>query len=132
MPYATTAMPPRGGGFIGNIGAGGIGGGGAVGALDHWRARLRRGQYRKLASEIVYQDPDVETYRYDDLNPSGEATQRPPRPASMDRADLLLLVPILTTRVGSDRVFGDEMRFVLRRDGSRLMIRQILEEFQMP
>src|SRR4051812_32561626 len=34
----------------------------APSALDHWRLRLRRGQYRKLANEIVYQDADVETY----------------------------------------------------------------------
>jgi len=103
MGEATAAPLTRGGGG---------GTGGAIGALDHWRARLRRGQYRKLASEIVYQDPDVETYRYDELSVAG--TERPARPAAMDRTDLLLRVPILTTRVGSDRLFGDEMRFVLR------------------
>jgi hypothetical protein len=50
----------------------------------------------------------------------------------MARSDLLLRVPMLVVRAGSDRAFGDEMLFLLRRGGDRFRIRQIMEDFQMP
>lgn len=102
----------------------------ASAALEPWKARLRHGQYRRLANEIVYQDGDIETYRYEDLELA--ALGRPARPPDMQRSELLVRVPIRNARAGGDRLFGDEITFVLRRSGSRWRIRQIIEEFQLP
>jgi len=103
---------------------------GAPGILDLWRGRLRHFRYRTLAGEVLYQDSDVEFYRYDDLETL--APGKPVRPAEMTRADLLLRVPMVVVRAGSDRVFGDEIVFLLRRDQERFRIRQLVEDFQLP
>lgn len=104
--------------------------GGAMGIADVWRSRLRQFRYRTLAGEVLYQDADVELYRYDDLE--AVLPGRPFRPPEMARTDLLLRVPLLVVRAGNDRVFGDEMLFLLRRDRGRYRIRQLIEDFQAP
>ena len=98
--------------------------------VDHWRARLRHFRYRSLADEILYQEADVELYRHDDLETP--LPGRPLRPAEMAPADVLLRVPLLVVRAGSDRVFGDDMLFHLRRDKERFVVRQLIEDFQLP
>jgi hypothetical protein len=102
----------------------------AASILDHWRGRMRHFRYRTLANEVLYQEADVELYRYEDLE--SIMVGRPQRPPEMARSDLLLRVPMLVVRAGSDRAFGDEILFLLRRDKDRFRIRQILEDFQLP
>jgi len=102
---------------------------GSTSMVDHWRARIRHFHYRMLANDLLYQDEDLETYRFDDLEIL--APGRPSRPPEMAKSDLLVRVPMLVVRAG-DRVFGDEMIFVLRRERERFHIRQILEDFQLP
>jgi hypothetical protein len=104
--------------------------GSAASIVDHWKGRMRHFRYRTLANEVLYQDADVELYRYDDLETL--VVGRPPRPPEMARSDLLLRVPMLVVRAGSDRAFGDEILFLLRRGDGRFRIRQIMEDFQMP
>jgi hypothetical protein len=101
--------------------------GGSTSMVDHWRARIRHFHYRSLAGDVLYQDADLEFYRFDDLESPG----RPSRPPEMTKSDLMVRVPMLIVRAG-DRVFGDEMLFVLRREKDRFRIRQILEDFQLP
>jgi hypothetical protein len=98
--------------------------------VDHWRARMRHFRYRALASDILFQEADIELYRYEDLETP--LPGRPLRPAEMTPPDVLLRVPILVVRAGSERVFGDDMLFHLRRDKGRYVIRQIIEDFQLP
>jgi len=97
---------------------------------DYWQGRMRHFRYRSLTNEVLYQEADVELYRYDDLETIHVG--RPQRPPEMTRSDLLLRVPMLVVRAGSDRAFGDEILFLLRRGGERFRIRQIMEDFQMP
>jgi hypothetical protein len=105
--------------------------GSSASILDHWRGRMRHFRYRTLAGEVLYQEADVEFYRYDDLDVI--AIGRPPRPPEMTRSDLLLRVPLTVVRAaGSDRAFGDDILFLLRRDKDRFRIRQVLEDFQIP
>jgi hypothetical protein len=104
--------------------------GSSASIVDHWRGRMRHFRYRTLASEVLYQEADVEFYRFDDLETL--LVGRPQRPPEMTRSDLLLRVPMLVVRAGSDRAFGDEIVFLLRRDRDRFRIRQVLEDFQMP
>jgi hypothetical protein len=104
--------------------------GGAQGIADLWRSRLRQFRYRTLAGDVLYQEADIELYRYDDLETL--LPGRPFRPPEMARTDLLLRVPLLVVRAGNNRVFGDEMLFLLRRDKGRYRIRQLIEDFQLP
>ncbi len=104
--------------------------GGALGIADMWRSRLRQFRYRTLASDMLYQESDVEVYRYEDLETL--VPGRPFRPPEMARTDVLLRVPMLVVRTGSDRVFGDELLFLLRREKGRYRIRQLIEDFQLP
>jgi len=103
---------------------------GAPSLIDHWRARLRHFRYRTLASEILYQEADIELYRYEDLEVP--LPGRPLRPPEMTVSDVVLRVPILVVRAGSERVFGDDILFHLRRDKERYVIRQLVEDFQLP
>jgi hypothetical protein len=102
--------------------------GGTLALLDHWRARMRRLSYRKAVA--VYDDVEVEIYRYDDLGTLRPG--RPIRPPTMIRSDLLARVPIAAARVGNERLFGDEILFLLRRDSDGLRIREVAEDFQLP
>lgn len=103
---------------------------GAPSLIDHWRARMRHFRYRTLAGEVLYQEADVELYRYEDLETP--LPGRPLRPPDMIPTDVLLRVPILVVRAGSERVFGDDILFHLRRDKGRYVIRQLVEDFQLP
>jgi hypothetical protein len=98
--------------------------------VDHWRTRMRHFRYRAFSGEVLYHDADIEFYRYDDLETT--AVGRPERPPEMARSDLLLRVPMLVVRAGTDRAFGDEIFFLLRRDKDRFRIRQTTEDFQLP
>jgi hypothetical protein len=103
---------------------------GAPSLIDHWRARMRHFRYRALAGEILYQEADIELYRYEDLETP--LPGRPLRPPEMAAPDVLLRVPILIVRAGSERVFGDDILFHLRRDKGKYVIRQMIEDFQLP
>jgi hypothetical protein len=103
---------------------------GAPSLVDHWRARMRHFRYRTLAGEVLYQEADVEVYRYADLETP--LPGRPLRPPDMAPPDVLLRVPILVVRAGSERVFGDDILFHLRRDKGRYVIRQLIEDFALP
>jgi hypothetical protein len=60
----------------------------------------------------------------------------PPRPGiSLDALgddDVLVRVPIVTTRLGQERLFGEEVLLWLRRDGSTYKIARTMEDFQLP
>ena len=43
----------------------------------------------------------------------------------------MVRVPILTTHVGAERLFGDEILLWLRRDGDRFRIYRVQEDFQL-
>jgi hypothetical protein len=98
--------------------------------IDFWRARMRQLHYQPLANELLYQERDVELYRYADLD--GPLPGRPARPAVMSPADVLVRVPLRVTQSATERLFGSDLTFVLGPDRERFKIRQIVEDFQLP
>lgn len=102
---------------------------GSPNAALFWAHRFRRLDYSKLAGEVVYRENDLEIYRAgDDLNLS-------PHPAvrldALGAGDIVIRVPIATSRVGTDRLFGDEILVWLRRTGNDYKIYRLLEDFQV-
>jgi hypothetical protein len=98
-------------------------------AMPWWAARFRKLDYTKLAGEIVYRESELTIFRAEDTleSPPHQAI----RTEALDENDVVIRVPILTARVGADRLFGDEMILWLRRDGERFRIYRMLEEFQL-
>jgi hypothetical protein len=105
------------------------GGGSTPKAVLFWQGRFRKLDYTKLTGELVYRDAELTIFRAED------ALETPPHPAIRTEAlagnDVVIRVPILTPRVGAERLFGDEMIVWLRRDGDRYRIYRILEDFQL-
>ncbi len=107
-----------------------LGAAGGPPADAQWDRRLRKFDYRILSGSTLFLDSSVEVYRYDDFDHL--VGDRPSRPALMTRNDVLVRVPIDTTRIGVDRVFGDEMQFVVRQVDRTFRIQAIFEDFQAP
>jgi hypothetical protein len=105
-------------------------GGGRLPARNSWRARLARLDYRTLENQPVYRESQVETYRM-----VGNVTPRSRTgslPLDVAGEDLLLRVPIVATRAGSTRLFGDEMWFLLKPGPNGYRIAELVENFQLP
>ncbi len=102
---------------------------GGVGSLvEQWRTRFRSLNYDALRGQPLYRASEIETYAYDDWE--GAPVGRPSRPTEMVPGDRFVQVPMAIVRVGGERVFGDELGFVLRPSGGTYRIRAIVEEFQ--
>lgn len=88
--------------------------------INELRMRMKAtNAFEQLDVDLMYRPQDVEIFAPDELGLPG----RPSRPASMGGDDLLVRIPIATPRLGADILFGDEIRLLLRRDGSRYRIR---------
>jgi hypothetical protein len=107
----------------------GGGGGQTPPAIQLWQARFRKLDYRRLAGELVYREPELDIYRADDAREA--LFPAAIRPDQLGDNDVVVRVPILLPHVGADRLFGDEMILWLRRDGDRYRIYRILEDFQL-
>lgn len=86
-------------------------------------AERMKGPLDQLEIDQMYRPQDVEIWARDDLGLPG----RPTRPNAMGPDDVLVRIPIVTPRVGTDVLFGDEIRLLLRRDGSTYRIRGYYE-----
>lgn len=98
-------------------------------AQSFWRLRLSRLDYGALAGHVLFRDADVEVYRSEDV-----PGLRPPRALglALQGQDVLVRVPVATTRVGRTRLFGDEITFLLRPTGGAFKIVEMAEDFQLP
>lgn len=95
--------------------------------LDVFRARTQRFDYRPLAEANLYDDARVETYRFEDFE---EGLSLPfARPSAMKPSDIVLRVPISQSETSAGKLFGDEVVFVIGRDGRETRIRAVMEDF---
>lgn len=94
-----------------------------------WEQRFRRLEYGKLAGEPVYRASELQIYRAEDwlAAPRHPAIQ----PDTLDDQDVVIRIPIVTSRVAAERLLGDEIIVWLRRDGARFRIYRLLEDFQL-
>jgi hypothetical protein len=97
--------------------------------IDHWRARMNHLPYQTLANEALYDESRVEAYRFHDWDAG--LSGRPARPADMLASDILVRVPMQLVRSGSERLFADEVVFLLRKHKDALAIAEQIEDFPL-
>ena len=91
---------------------------GHVSLVEAWRQRLRAHDYARLAGMEVLRPDRIQRWAWDELG----TPETPARPPGMRPADLLVRVPLEVTRIAGERVFGDVMTMVLRREDGKLRI----------
>jgi hypothetical protein len=99
-------------------------------AERQWEQRVHKLDYKAIGPEPVFRESTIEVYGYRDLELS--EGDRPNRPPSMAPDDVLVRVPIEIRRIGADRLFGDEIIFLVKRVDGAFKIRAMLEDFQPP
>lgn len=103
---------------------------GQMPAATNWlRTRFNKLDYTRLAGETIFREADLGIYRAED------ALEAPPHPSihreALGEDDVVIRAPIVTSRVGADRLLGDEVILWLRRDADRYRIYRLYEDFQL-
>jgi hypothetical protein len=96
-------------------------GGPARPIVDLWAERLRNYDYGKLAGAEIFRADKIDLLTFEEA--------KEVRPGSMRSDDVLVTVPIQTSRVGTDALFPEKVTFLLRRDKGRYIIGGVFEDF---
>ncbi len=91
---------------------------GSAALVEGWRQRLHAHEYGRLAGVELVRLERIERYDWDDLSAPGA----PPRPLEMRRDEVYVRVPIEVTHVGGERLFGDLIVLLLRREERRYKV----------
>lgn len=86
--------------------------------IESWRTKIKSFEYQRLAGLEVARLSQIERYTFETLGIVGA----PPRPTEMRSGDLYVRVPMVTSRIGSEQLFGDVVVLLLRREDGRLKI----------
>jgi hypothetical protein len=86
--------------------------------VESWRQRLRAHDYARLAGFEMVLPERIERWGWDELG----GPTRPARPSGMRPGEILVRAPLEVTRVAGERVFGDVVMMVLRRQEGTLRI----------
>jgi hypothetical protein len=86
--------------------------------VDSWRQRLRAHDYGRLAGAEIVSPERIERWQWDELG----TPPMPARPSGMRPGEILVRAPLEVTRVAGERVFGDVVVMVLRRQDGALRI----------
>ena len=92
--------------------------GGRAQLIEVWRGKFKSFEYQKLAGLEVARFSQLEKYAFDGLNVPGA----PARPPEMKPGDVYVRIPILTPQIGTERLFGDVLVLLLRREDGRLKL----------
>jgi hypothetical protein len=86
--------------------------------VESWRQRLRAHDYGRLDGADLLRPERIERWDWDELG----TAHAPPRPGAMHPGEMLVRAPLEVTRVGGERVFGDVVVMILKRQSGRLRI----------
>jgi hypothetical protein len=86
--------------------------------VESWRQRMHAHDYARLAGAEIVRPERIERWEWDDLGPP----PAPARPPEMRRGEVLVRAPLEVTRVAGERVFGDVLTLILRREDGKLRI----------
>jgi len=85
---------------------------------ETWRQRMHAHEYRRLAGMTLVRVERIERYRWEDLS----TPDSPPRPPEMHTDELYVRVPLEVTRIAGERLFGQELLLLLRREEGKYKI----------
>jgi hypothetical protein len=86
--------------------------------VESWRQRLHAHDYGRIATAEMVRPERIERWEWDELG----TPATPSRPPTMRPGELLVRAPLEVTRVAGERVFGDVVVMVVRRQEGRLRI----------
>jgi hypothetical protein len=86
--------------------------------IESWRQRLRAHDYGRLPVAEVVRADRIERWDWDELGTAAT----PSRPPVMMPGEILVRAPLEVTRIAGEKVFGDFMVMILRREEGRLRI----------
>jgi hypothetical protein len=93
---------------------------------ESWRQRLHAHEYSRLAGVQLIRDERIEYWDADELRelaaPAPAPDMRPHPPPDMRPDEIFVRAPIDRTRVAGERLFGDVLVLVLRRENGELRI----------
>jgi hypothetical protein len=98
-------------------------------AVDFWKSRLSRLDYSKLAEQSIYRRHAVEIYTEQDLKQLSTERQLP---VEVVGEQVAVRVPLLSPETDKNRLFGDEIVFLLVPSERGLRIVEMVEDFQLP
>jgi hypothetical protein len=94
-----------------------------------WARRIDQLDYTALASSTLYREADLEVYRGSEARGLAEARDLPRLP---QQSEVLVRVTLAVTSAGTDRLFGDQVVFLLRPSEGGYKISEIREDFRLP
>jgi hypothetical protein len=94
-----------------------------------WRSRFTQFDYGALRAAPLYRREDLETYRGSDRQALGPSRQLP---AQMQPDEVFVRVRLDVTHAAKNRLFADELGFLLRPSGEGYRIANISEDFRAP
>jgi len=98
--------------------------------LRAWEVRMARLDYRALAGRVVYRPGDVTVFRGEQAVALG--ARRAQIAWTLPPEAVLVRVPIVTPRVGTVTLFGEEVWFVLMPGEKGYRIAWLLESTSVP
>ncbi len=96
--------------------------------IESFRQRLQAHDYARLASVELVHSERVEHWDWDELG----TRDTPARPPDMHRDETYVRVPLEVTRESGEKLFGDAILLVLRREAGRLVIASYAEAEGFP
>ena len=95
---------------------------GRAGLLDAFRQRFQAHDYTRIAGQPVMRSDRIERWEYDDLDTGNAADATGPAVSAVHPGETLVRVPIDVTRESGEKLFGDALLFVLRREDGKLAV----------
>ncbi|MFO0551996.1 MAG: hypothetical protein U0271_26660 [Polyangiaceae bacterium] len=103
--------------------------------------RFSRLDYFQLAVVSYFQEETMELYRSSEAqglwsdSVGATATPSPGTPSinndALENGDVIVRVPVTTSRLGATQLLGDEVTLLMRRSGGRFVVHRVVEDFQL-
>jgi hypothetical protein len=95
---------------------------GRAGLLEAFRQRFQAHDYTRLAGQPVMRTDRIARWEYDELDAGDAAGAIGPAVSAVHPGETLVRVPIDVTREAGDKLFGDALLFVVRREDGKLAV----------
>ncbi|MSP25555.1 MAG: hypothetical protein EXR75_10395 [Myxococcales bacterium] len=92
-----------------------------------WQQRFQQFDYGELDGSSIYREAEVRTFRPEEVHALPRRVAAAVLAEPLAPEDLVLVVPITAPAIKNQRVFGDELTFILRRAEARFRIFRMIE-----